>query len=315
MTVLRPGLFTTVQDRGRWGFQSLGVPVAGAMDPVSFRLANALVGNPSSQAALEVTLDGPELEFHDDRIVAVCGAEFSLRLDDRAVVGGAPIRIEAGSRLRLADRVRGARAYVAVSGGIDVPEVLGSRSTHPATHMGGLHGGPLRSGDVLPLGVPRERHARRAGAVMSTDLIRLPSMEPCRLRVLPGPDLDRFDPEAWSRLTSSLYVVTGESDRMGYRLKGPAVPVLAEGFLLSEATVHGALQVPADGQPILLAADRHTTGGYPKLAVVITADLGLVGQLAPGDRISFVLCARAEAAHALLARERGLMPFETEGGA
>ncbi|MGE0705798.1 MAG: biotin-dependent carboxyltransferase family protein, partial [Vicinamibacterales bacterium] len=279
LSVIRPGLLTTVQDGGRWGWQSSGVPVSGAMDPVSHRLANALVGNPPGSATLEVTLLGPELEFHDDRLVAVCGAEFEISVNGNGMPPQSAFPVGRGSRCRFGSRLRGARASVAISGGIAVPPVLGSRATHVTTRMGGYEGRALVAGDTLPLGKPSERE--RLDLPASTNaLVRLPAAGPTTVRVIPGPHADRFEENAMAVLQSAPYTVTPQSNRMGYRLEGAALrsaPTRAS-FALSEATFHGALQVPPNGQPIVLMADRQTTGGYPVLAVVAAADIGLTAQ-------------------------------------
>jgi antagonist of KipI len=312
--VLRPGLFTTVQDTGRWGWQSLGVPVSGAMDLVSHRLANSLVGNPPSCATLEVTLVGPELEFEDERMLAIVGADFEVEIDGVRAATYASVRVGPGSRCRFGARRKGARAYVAVSGGIAVRDVLGSRSTHVPTKLGGYDGRPLAAGDRLPLG-QRGRFgvADRAAAERAMALARLPGAGATSLRVLSGPHADRLGPRALSILQAEQYVVTKDSNRMGYRLDGLALPSTPEALILSEATLSGALQVPPDGQPILLTADRQTTGGYPILAAVITADLGLAGQLSPGDTVRFTQCSHADAAAAVVAQERLLMAAESAG--
>src|SRR5262245_20346355 len=305
--VMRPGLQTTVQDLGRWGFQSRGVPVAGSMDPFASRLANALVSNDPADACLEVTLSGPELQFDDDRVVAVTGAEFVLTVDDEVVGHGAPFAVARGSRLRFGARRSGARAFVAISGGLAVPPLLGSRSTHLPTKMGGWLGRPLENGDRLPLGPAVERRYRR-------EPIPSPAGEPgpVVVRVLPGPQRDNFDEDAISVLQSAPYLVTPESNRMGYRLRGPGLAHARGADIISDATAIGSLQVPASGQPIVLMADRQTTGGYPKLATVITADLGLVAQLAPGDQLRFEVCSLGEALVALIAKERTVLAVETE---
>jgi antagonist of KipI len=316
LNVLRPGLFTTVQDTGRWGWQSLGVPVSGAMDLVSHRLANTLAANPPSCATLEVTLVGPELEFEDERMLVICGADFEVEIDGVRAATHVPVRVGPGSRCRFGARRQGARAYVAVSGGIAVQDVLGSRSTHVPTKLGGFEGRPLAAGDRLPLG-ERGRFgvADRAATERAIALARLPVAGAASLRVLSGPHADRFVPDALSILQAEPYTITKDSNRMGYRLDGVALPSTPEALTLSEATVSGALQVPPNGQPILLTADRQTTGGYPILAVVVTADLGLAAQLAPGDIVRFTQCSHADAATALLAQERLLMAAESAGAA
>lgn len=288
----RPGLLTTVQDRGRWGRQARGVPVAGPMDLVSHRLANALVGNGADAATLEVTLTGPHLAFGDDRIVAVTGAEFDN------VPSGTPFRVSARQPLSFGARRRGARAYVAISGGIDVPIVLGSRATHLPSGMGGFHGRALKAGDELRLGsFDRERPLK------SKDEGYRSSVGSAALRVLPGPQ-DKFVSGALDVLTSQSYRVHPNSNRVGYRLTGPRPQHARDADIISDATPIGSVQVPASGEPILLMADRQTTGGYAKIATVISADLSVAGQLAPGDELRFVICSPTEALEALRAQER-----------
>jgi antagonist of KipI len=300
-------MLTTVQDAGRWGFQSRGVPVAGPMDPVSFRLANAIVGNRRDAAALEVTLLGPELIFDHARTIAVTGAEFDIAVDDVEVSCNARVTVPEGGRLRFGQRRRGARAYLAIEGGITVPPRLGSRATHVISGMGGFEGRPLRSGDTLPLGsrVP----AARTPAAAVLPVVPLPERH-ALVRVLPGPQDELFSPEALQALRSGPYTIGQNSDRMGFRLEGPRLTHAASPDIISDATPLGVLQVPASGQPILLMADRQTTGGYPKIATVITADLAVAGQLAPGDTISFDVCTPREAVAALIAQEQALQRVE-----
>jgi antagonist of KipI len=310
LSVVKPGMLTTVQDTGRWGFQSSGVPVAGPMDPISHRLANALAGNGRDAALLEITLLGPELEFEDERLVAVAGADFELALDGRRLPAGAPFTVSAGSRLRFGARRSGARAYLAVSGGIAVTPVLGSRATHLISRMGGVAGRALSAGDRLPLGA-----GSPLGSVLAPGTgARYPTQEPVPgtavLRVLPGPQADYFAAGALDVLQSATYTVAADSDRMGFRLEGPRLTHARGADIISDATPLGVLQVPASGLPILLMADRQTTGGYPKIATVITADLAVAGQLAPGDTIMFRVCTPRDAMAALIALERLLMAVE-----
>ena len=308
--VNRAGLLTTVQDTGRWGYQGRGVPVAGPMDLFSHRLANAMVGNDANAATLEVTLMGPHLEFTDDRVVAVTGAEFE------DVPSGAAFRMSAAQALKFGARRRGARAYVAISGGIDVPVVLGSRATHLPSGMGGFEGRALKTGDELRLGlVDRERPAtafakapaslaeaerrRKAGRYESI-------VGSATLRMLPGPQVDKFVRGALDVLTSQPYRIHPDSNRVGYRLTGARLQHAGGADIISDATPIGSVQVPASGEPILLMADRQTTGGYAKIATVIAADLSLAGQLAPGDEIRFVVSSRDEALEALRAQEHAI---------
>ena len=298
ITVLRSGLFTTIQDAGRWGYQHLGVPVSGPMDPASHRLANALLGNLPDAATLEATIIGPELRFEQDSTIAITGADLQPMLEGTPVVMGSVVRCAPGSVLRFGNRRAGARAYVAVDGGIGVPQVLGSRATHVMSGLGGVAGRALHAGDRVPLrdrqpsagGTARDRRIHEGGSV--------------RLRVMAGPQTEYADPSALQVLQRTRFVVSPQSDRMGYRLTGSALPTRKDsGEMISDATVVGAVQVPPSGQPILLMADRQTTGGYPQIAVVITADLPRAAQLVPGDSIQFELCSRADAIAALTEQE------------
>jgi antagonist of KipI len=306
--ILRPGLQTTIQDRGRWGFQSRGVPTAGPMDLCSHRVANALVGNDPDAATLEVTLVGPEIEFDDERVVAVSGAGFALTVDGRSQSTNSPFVVPGGSSLRFGERSSGARAYLAVAGGIAVPLVLGSRATHLVSRMGGMEGRALTAGDRLPLGV-RQGSPRR---MIETRVPMLPRRGvDTRLRVLPGPQRERFTGDALAALQSAPYTIRVESDRMGFRLEGPPLRHTAGADIISDATPLGVLQVPASGEPVLLMADRQTTGGYPNIATVISADIGMAGQLAPGDRIQFDVCSLQDAIAALVRQEQALMALES----
>ncbi len=306
--VFKPGMLTTVQDLGRWGLQARGVPVAGPMDPWSHRLANALVGNDRRAATLEITLLGPDLEFEDERLAAVAGAEFDLFVDDRQAPWNAPFLVPAGSRLRFRRRAQGVRAYLAVAGGIAVPPVLGSRATHVVSGLGGLEGRPLKGGDRLPLG--DDTTVRGPRPAPERPVVPFPVGE-ATIRVLPGPQEDYFATDALDVLQSAPYLIAQNSDRMGFRLTGPVLAHSRGADIISDATPLGVLQVPASGQPILLMADRATAGGYPKIATVITADMAVAGQLSPGDAIRFRVCAPLEAMAALIAHERFVMAVES----
>jgi antagonist of KipI len=308
LRVIRAGLHTTIQDAGRWGYQAQGVPVAGAMDLFAHRIANALVGNRPSAATLEVTLTGPQLRFDDERTIAVTGGRFDVAVDGSSIPSNAPVAVRGGSVLRFGERRQGARAYLAVRGGIDTPIVLGSRSTHVPSRTGGLQGRALVAGDEIPLGPAGAARAAR------DDRVRSPGADRDRdqLRVLPGPQQDRFAEAALDALQSACYVVLPESNRMGFRLFGPALEFRSAPDIISEPAPLGALQVPASRQPILLMADRQTAGGYAKLATVITADIGIAAQLAPGDEVRFTVCSQADALAALIALERAVLAIEDE---
>lgn len=300
LAVIRPGMLTTVQDLGRWGHQSGGVPVAGPMDFYSHRLANRLVGNDREAAALEITLIGPELDADDDVLCAVCGARFEITAGGRRVPPDQPFELRKGERLIFGKRLAGVRATLAVRGGFDLPPVLGSRATSLISAMGPFGGRPVRTGAVLPVGGAATTLASTAYVPL-----RLPEGG-ARLHAIPGPHEGRFTPEALELFFDARFTVSTKSNRMGYRLDGPALAHGPDSDILSDATPIGSVQVPKSGQPILLMADRQTTGGYPKIATVITADLPIAGQLAPGDWVTFAPCTRREAIAALQRLERRL---------
>jgi biotin-dependent carboxylase-like uncharacterized protein len=302
ITVFRAGLLTTIQDGGRWGFQHLGVPVGGPMDSFSMRFVNLVAGNHPDEAALEVTLTGPELKFEQDALIAIGGADLSPEI----VVGrsATPVRrlqptsVGRGSVLRFGERRALARAYLAIRGGIEISSVLGSRSTCLQGGLPGFAGRRLRAGDVLEIGArslrPPNPRVRLADALVA--------QQPVALRFVWGPDRARFTEKGLQAFVSAEYRLSGESNRMGYRLQGPTIELLNSDALLSEATPLGTIQVPPSGLPILLMADRQTTGGYARIGTVITADIGVAGQLAPGDAVTFVPCDVDEAVRALKRR-------------
>ncbi|MEW6045430.1 MAG: 5-oxoprolinase/urea amidolyase family protein [Bacillota bacterium] len=297
--VLQPGLLTTVQDRGRRGYQKYGVPPAGAVDEYALRVANCLLGNPDHEAALEATLLGPTLRFEQAGWIAITGADLGARLNDAEVPLWETIPVAEGDILSF-DRARwGMRAYVAFAGGIDLPVVLGSRATYARARLGGLDGRPLQKGDRLPV---------RGGACSRR---RLPQewvprygLEP--IRVVLGPHQDRFTEEGLRAFLSGEYRVLPDSDRMGLRLEGPRVEHVRGADIISGPVCTGAVQVPGNGQPIVLLADRQTTGGYTQIATVITADLYRLGQARPGDAIRFEACSLQQAQRALREPEEHL---------
>jgi KipI family sensor histidine kinase inhibitor len=266
--VISPGLQTTVQDLGRFGYTHFGVSASGAADPLALRAGNLLVGNAENAAALEMTLVGGSFEFEVDAVIALTGSDFGAGLPLWTAV-----EIKAGVTVRCGATRSGARGYLAVRGGIGVPRVMGSASVHVMTGVGGR---PLRAGDVLPIGgaaIRRPRAVpRRAPKFAHTG----------PLRVTPGPQAHWFSDE----LYAAAYQVAEESNRMGIRLRGPAIPSPA-GHMLTEGVPLGAIQVPPDGQPIILFVEHQTTGGYPKPANVISADFWRLGQLRPRDEVSF----------------------------
>ncbi len=275
LAVLDGGLLCTVQDLGRQGYRRYGVPPSGAMDPHALRAANGAVGNGPDCAALEFTWPSPVLEALVDVEVAVAGADFSPEVDGRPVPLEQPVLLRRGQVLRFRFPRSGNWAYLAVAGGVEAPRVLGSRSTHVPSALGGR---PLERGDLVrqarsPSGPPVREMAGRAAV----------------LRVTPGPHLSAFPPEALERFVREQYLVSARSDRSGYRLEGPRIPHQGPGEILSEGMVVGAVQVPPSGQPIVLMPDGPTAGGYPVLAVVAEEDLAALAQKRPGEPVRFVL--------------------------
>lgn len=293
LAVVRAGMYTTVQDLGRTGYRGSGVVMGGAADAFALRVANLLVGNAQNTAGLEFTLVGPELTFLHDTIIALTGAEFA------GVPRWQPVPVRAGTRIDFGAARHGCRGYLAVAGGIAVPAVLGSRSTYVRAGFGGFAGRPLHDGDVLP--VPP--CLRRVAGRWHIDERILPAYSPQPVvRVVAGVQRSEFGGE----LFENEFSVTPQSDRMGLRLAGPKIPRSAAAELLSSAVAPGVVQIPTDGQPILLLADAQTIGGYPQVANVIGVDLPLVAQLRPGDTVRFREVTLAQAHELALSRERAI---------
>ena len=290
--VLRPGLLTTLQDHGRHGLQHVGLCPGGAMDPIALALANALVGNEQGEAALEITVIGPELSFEEDTLVALCGAEFKGSFPHNR-----PVLAPAGSRFNVGRALRGARAYLAVAGGFGVEPVLGSRSTYLPGRFGGFEGRALKHGDTLPLrdAAAAARFARlkktRDGSVKwSAPPLTLADREPILVHVLEGQHFGSFDSSAQRSFFDAVWKISPESNRMGFRLAGPALARTEADEILSGPTALGTVQVPANGTPIALMADHQTTGGYPRIAEIVSADVPRLAQLAPGGSVHFSRC-------------------------
>src|SRR5271166_737214 len=292
--VAKPGFFTTVQDLGRYGYAHLGISPAGAADSLSFRIANLLVGNEGNAPALEMTLLGATLEFEASAVVAITGANCEGRVGQERVPGNAAFEVPAGAVLQCGSTITDARSYLAVQGGLDVPLVMGSASTFAAARFGGFQGRRLQKGDVLPV---RKHDALHVRALRPGAVDRLYGKGP--LRVTKGAQQDWFSPDAFEKLCSITYVVSEQSDRTGLRLKGEAMQPRERAELLTDGIPLGAIQVPQDGQPIILFVDQQTTGGYPKIANVIAVDMHRVGQLRPRDEVRFAEVSIADAVQAL----------------
>jgi 5-oxoprolinase (ATP-hydrolysing) subunit C len=296
LKIVEPGIAAALQDRGRPGRQRFGVPISGAIDAESLAIANTLVGNDPGTGAIEMLGAGLALEIEADTVtVALAGMVRSMSFESGTAAVRVPafqtLLVKRGDILRVPAPEGGAAAYLAVEGGFDVPFALGSQSTYRRAALGGFHGRALSAGDRLPLRlISSERLPLRLSAA-----IRPPE----KLRVMRGPNAKYFTSRAFETLFGSEYTVTPASDRMGLRLKGPVVERAINGELTSEGTTPGGMQVPSDGQPIMLLADRQTTGGYPRIATVISADLAAAGRLAAGSRVRFVEVNRDEAVQLL----------------
>ena len=317
LDVVAPGLLTTVQDLGRHGYRHLGVPSGGAADRDALRVANVLVGNDEGDAGLEFTLLGATLRLRRPRVVALTGGECEVRCSDHALPMWRPVALRAGAEIEIARIRRGARAYLAVAGGIGVPQALGSRSTDLRASYGGHEGRALRARDRLPLGHDRgvaahdalwhrleSSDAPFAAApwwVAPTEDLR---GDTAMLHLLPGKDVRTLDPRVLRALRDGIWTVGADSDRMGLRFDGPPIPHVPYADRVSEPVLPGAIQLPPDGRPIVLGVDAQTVGGYPVIAQVIRADMNLTMQLKPGDRVRPVLVTPEAAESAWFVRQR-----------
>jgi biotin-dependent carboxylase-like uncharacterized protein len=281
--IVNPVLFTTVQDLGRYGFQQYGMPVTGAMDSHSLKLANLLVGNQPEEACLESTFTGPEIEILKDTITAVTGGKSSLAINDKQVSINCNHRLKAGDIIKIGSVTKGCRVYIAFAGGIDVPLVMNSRSTYLRGNIGGYKGRALKTGDELNVGPSSLKF--KPQSIPPEVLLNLAGEQ--NLRVIGGSEINYFSFEGVKTFLTSTFTISHKSDRMGYRLTGTKIEHKEGADIISSGICNGAIQVPGDGQPIIMLADRQTVGGYTKIANVITADLPLLGQMKPGDKINF----------------------------
>lgn len=314
ITVLKPGLQATVQDMGRFGYQKQGVVVGGAMDGSAARTANTLVGNGEGEAVLELTWTGAQLRIEEDAVIAVCGADLMPELDGEALPMWRPALVRAGSVVALRGCRTGFRSYVAFAGGLDVPLVMGSRSTYARAGLGGYRGRMLQAGDQLGLEpiAAGSTAARLVAAMLQgtggggwhAEHFAIAERDTAVVRAFPGAHYERLTESGKRNLFGGAFKIGHQSDRMGCRLEGERVDSRDEGELLSEAVACGTIQLPPGGQPIVLLADRQTTGGYPRIAHVATVDIPMFAQLRPGAEVRFEPITHAEAEGLLLASER-----------
>jgi antagonist of KipI len=316
--VLRAGVLSTLQDLGRWGWQRWGVPVGGVMDEVSHRVANALVGNAESEVTLEMTIAGPLLQFTEETLFALCGGDFASTIGGKAAPMARPVLARAGAVLDVGQCRLGARGYLAVAGGFDVPSVLGSKSTYLRAGFGGFEGRALRRGDMLPTGNRRtglypSLWKQLAGGAQfvypkwsAEANTAVMAHRHHRMRFMAGRHWELFAPNVRERFCAAQYRIAPSSDRMGFRLEGPDLPLAQPTEILSEGVTFGSIQVPPDGRPIVLMANRQSTGGYPRIGEVASVDLPLLAQLPPGDTVRFEPISLEDGQRLYLEREKEL---------
>ena len=283
--VINPGLYSSIQDLGRYGYQKQGIVVSGTMDQFAIQAGNVLAGSLRNDAAIEITMMGPTLQALHNTIISICGANLSPMIDNTPIRMWCSQFIGRGQVLSFGKRQNGMRAYVCVSGGIDVLKFLNSSSTYAKGKMGGYEGRPLEAGDLLH-GKDKEIDTNRVGLGLADEFV--PTYNPeDPIRVILGPDNDCFTKKGIRTFLNSTYTISNSADRMGYRLEGPEIEHKSKADIISDAINLGSIQVPKDGNPIILMSDRQTTGGYTRIANVITADIPLIAQRFPGQTIKF----------------------------
>ncbi|CAM3755940.1 5-oxoprolinase subunit C family protein [Cytobacillus oceanisediminis] len=317
LKIKKPGLLSSIQDLGRTGFQKFGVIASGAMDPFAHRMANLLTGNAENEPTLEITMLGPTIIFEEDALISICGGDLSPAINSVPVRSWRSIFVKKGSELKFGYTQSGCRAYLAVAGGFSVSEVMKSKATYLRAGIGGYEGRALKAGDQLVLGTPSDQSDRMTEyliqqlqnqSFLESDWSITPELIPNTesnpfIRFTKGRQFELFSKESQQKLIGAAFDVTAQSDRMGYRLKGPALSLSEPAELISEAVNFGSIQVPPDGNPIVLLADRQTTGGYPKIGQVAFVDLPLLAQAKPGDKLRFVEISHEKAQHLYLERE------------
>lgn len=310
ITFRKKGMLTTVQDQGRFGYQRYGMPVCGAMDRSAMELANLLVGNPRGEAVVEATIMGPTIVFDEPEVFAIAGGDFGPTLNGAPIENDRAYLAAAGDVLALPVARTGARAYVAFAGGLDLEEVMGSKATCLKAAIGGVEGRVVQEGDCIALKAPVDWLPDLEERVAPASILPAYGND-VEVRFTYGPQDDLFSAAGKRTFTSSEYTLSDKSDRMGFRLDGPAVERAAgsDGNIISDGICFGAIQI-TNGQPIVMMADRQTTGGYPKIGCVITADLPLLAQLKAGDKVRFRAVSVAAAQAVYLRRQKALDKLE-----
>jgi len=285
MKILKPGMYTTIQDLGRYNYQKSGMCVAGAMDQFSLRVANILVGNSDDEACLEATILGPKIKFEGGTMIAVTGGNLVPMINNKVIEMWSQVKVLEGDVLSFKNSKSGCRSYIAIAHGIDVPEVMGSKSTYVKGKVGGFQGRILKADDEIMIGSIEQNSFT---GIVKIPIEFIPSYNKDNtLRVVMGPQDDHFTRDGINTFFNCQYEVTNQTDRMGYRLSGPKISHKVGADIISDGIAMGAVQVQGHGAPIIMMADRQTTGGYTKIATVVTPDINIVGQLKPGDSVRF----------------------------
>ncbi|MBF7018542.1 biotin-dependent carboxyltransferase [Staphylococcus sp. 18_1_E_LY] len=296
--IKQPGLFTTVQDEGRIGFQNLGFSIAGALDQYAFKIGQQLIGN--NGPALECTIMGPTIEFKDNNTFVITGAPFNAQLNEISVPHQTVVKANKGDILKLNNVIEGARCYILFGKPLDIPKVANSYATHTRSQIGGFNGRTLKSGDYINC-IENEYPNHTLGQSFNG---QLNLDEQVTIHIVEGPQIDAFSASAQSDLTANTFTISDSSDRMGYRLKGPTISPDSSADIISEPVALGSIQVPNDGNPIILLNDKQTVGGYTKIANVCQADLNVLAQLKPGNKIQFKWITIEEATDKLIKQQQ-----------
>ncbi|NRG46766.1 biotin-dependent carboxyltransferase family protein [Bacillus sp. CRN 9] len=323
ITIIKPGLLTSIQDLGRYGFQKYGVIASGVMDQIAHRVANLLVGNKESESTIEMTLIGPTIQFHENTLIAITGGDLSPAINGKAIGTWKPIFVKKGSVLSFGKCQAGCRAYLAAAGGFSVPFIMGSKSTYLRAEIGGNEGRALKKHDAIHIGNPSSIALKMIHFYqpqLSSDFVSgrwavdaslIPIYQKRKsIRVLKGRHYHLFTKQSQQKLYEEGFEVSSQSDRMGYRLTGPALALEKPEEMISEAVAFGTIQVPPGGDPIILLADRQTTGGYPKIAQIASVDLPFLAQAKPGDTLHFTEITHEEAQRLILEKEKVLQELK-----
>lgn len=309
--VIKLGIFDTIQDLGRFGFQQYGMPVSGAMDSYALRIGNRLLGNNENEAGIEISTPSLSLEVLNQTVIAITGADFNPTINNSFAPMWEALEIKKGDIISFNQTKNGCRSYLLVAGGIDIPMVLGSKSTYTRGKIGGLEGRPLKKLDVINIGKPDQKLQNIIGRKVSAN--NLPTyLEENEIRVILGPQDDHFTKDGLCTFLNSFYEITANSDRMGYRLKGPKIKSKNGSDIITDGIPLGSIQVPRDGMPIIMLVDRQTTGGYAKIATVISVDIDKLAQMRAGNKIKFIKVNLEEAHRLFRERENNIINMQFE---